>query len=127
MGDINQFFTRKKANEGRKVPLFLPDGSKSDDWLMIRGIDSDAFREADDEACRKAFELAAIEDELDRKEAFKSQKNNLVASLVIGWSFDVECTKENVIEFLTEAPQIADQVSQVARKRALFFGEKLNS
>jgi hypothetical protein len=46
--NMDAFYTRQKANEGIQLPLFLPDGTKTDHWIRIRGIDSDAFRIAND-------------------------------------------------------------------------------
>lgn len=124
---MEQFYTRQKANEGIEVPLYLPDGTKSEESLSIRGIDSDIFRAAESEAKRKSMEVALIEDEAERKEASAEQRRGLIASLVISWTFDKECTLENVKDFLREAPQIADQIDQVAARRSLFFAKGLSS
>jgi hypothetical protein len=53
--DMGAFYTRQKANEGIQLPLFLPDGTKTDHWIRIRGIDSDAFRIANDTEHRNAL------------------------------------------------------------------------
>ena len=123
---MDEFFTRQHANEGVKLPLSLPDGTPTEHYITIRGVDSDAFRMAEAVQNRKAASIAAM-DEPERLKAIQDSKNELLASLVIGWSFDKECTTKNVVEFLTEAPQIADQIDTVAGRRALFFALKRSS
>lgn len=120
--NMEAFFTREKANEGVEVPLYLPSGEKSDHWIRIRGVDSDHFRLAEADSRRQAMNIATIDDTLERAKAVADAKLALIAELVISWSFEKECTLENVKEFFRQAPQIADAVDQVASKRALFFG-----
>ena len=124
---MEAFFTRERANEGVEVPLYTPDGTKSQHWIRIRGVDSDAFREAEANSKRDAFRVASIEDTVERAKAIQDAKLNLIAALVISWSFEKECTHENVKEFFRQAPQIADAVDQVASKRALFFAKRSSS
>lgn len=123
---MEEFFTRDRANEGVKVPLFYPDGRPSDHHLYVRSKLSDHFRIAEQAAYRKATDIAQIEDQDEQAEAFRDLTLDTIASLVSGWSFDKECTQENVKEFLQQAPQIADMVDQLAKKKALFFGNKSN-
>lgn len=129
---MEEFFTRDRANEGVKVPLHRPDGSKSDHWLLVRGVDSDEFRRAERE-CKKRFGVVEIEakaiEDTEKRVAFKDQKqeeqeNQLLSSLIADWSFDKPCTSENVAEFFLQAPQIADAVNKFAGHRALFFKEE---
>lgn len=124
---MEAFYTREKANAGVKVPLYTPDGAKSEHWLRIRGVDSDAFRDAEAESKRDTFRVANIEDLAERAKAITDAKRGLIASLVISWSFEQECSIENVKAFFRQAPQIADAVDQVASKRALFFAPRSSS
>lgn len=124
---MEAFYTRERANEGIEIPLYLPDGTKTEHWLRIRGIDSDHFRLAEAESKRDAMRVAMIEDPLERAKAIADAKLSLIAELVISWSFEKECTHENVKEFFRQAPQIADAVDQVASKRALFFAKRSSS
>ena len=121
---MEAFFTRERANEGVEIPLYTPDGTKTQHWIRIRGVDSDVFREAEANSKRDAFRVASMEDSLERAKAIQEAKLNLIAALVISWSFEKECTLENVKEFFRQAPQIADAVDQVASKRALFFAKR---
>lgn len=118
---MDAFFTRGRANEGVQLPLYLPDGSKSEHWVRIRGVDSDVFRAAEADVKRDMFRIASMEDKAERAEAMTSGKRRLVAVLVCDWSFPKPCTVENVDAFLKEAPQIMDAIDVAASKRALFF------
>lgn len=122
--DMEAFFTRAAANEGIVLPLYTPDGKRSEHWVRIRGVDSDEFRLAENEARREAVAIASIEDETVREKAAVEARLRLIASLVIGWSFEAECTRDTVVEFLREAPQIADAIDRAAAKRALFFASR---
>ena len=124
MVGMDEFFTRERANEGIKLPLTLPGGGKTEHWLKLRGIDSDAFREAEDDSRRVAMVAAQLKDKGEQKAMLREEKLNLVAALVIDWSFDQECTLENVRKFLQEAPQIADDINKVCARRSLFFGKR---
>jgi hypothetical protein len=124
---MDEFFTRGKANEGVKLPLYRPDGTKSDHWVRIRGVDSDIFRTAEAESRRDAFRVAAIEDIKERGAAITASKRRLIASLVVEWSFDKPCDVDSVEEFFIEAPQIMDAIDIAASKRALFFANGSSS
>ena len=121
---MQQFHTRKKASVGVEVPLYNPDGTASEHWFRIRGVDSDEFRRAETKAKRSAIELSQIEDEQERADVIRATELSVVAELVAGWSFEEPCTHDNVVNFLTEAPQIADMVNRFAAQRAQFFSKK---
>jgi len=127
---MEQFYTRDKANEGLTLPLYLPNGQKTEDFLIILGVDSDAFRKVNIEEQRKVsttMEIATkIEDEDERK-AFidkreQDSKNTVLAALIKDWSFTQDCTTEEKIKFLENAPQIADAINTFAADRKRFFG-----
>lgn len=118
---MNAFFTRGPANEGVQLPLYLPNGEKSEHWVRVLGVDSDAFRAAEAESRRDAFRIAAIESREERASEIAKSKRGLIASLVVAWSFEQPCTRENVEAFFMEAPQIMDAIDMAASKRALFF------
>ena len=118
---MEEFYTRGRAEDGVKIPLQTPEGAKTDHYLIVCGIDSDRFRQADIKAKRKMLELAAETDDEKRTENLNSAKAELIASLVKDWSFDQECTRANVVSFLREAPQIMEQIDRVTANRPLFF------
>lgn len=121
---MEEFFTRGIANEGVKLPLYHPDGTVSEHWLKVRGVDSDHFRAADTEGKRKVVVFAALKDPQEKAQAARDTELECIAALVADWSFPQECTAENVVTFLTEAPQIADMVNRFAAHRAEFFSKK---
>lgn len=124
MSDMEQFFTRKVANEGIKVPLSLPNGAETAHFFVVRGVDSDAFRDADAASRRVAVLAAGLEDEAERKALLDDSRLDLVIALIADWSFDQECNYENKRRLLIEAPQLRDAVDRIAAKRSLFFGKK---
>lgn len=121
---MQEFFTRKRANEGILLPLSLPDGTPTEHWITLRGIDSDAFRAAEAASRRKAMEIAQLPSEEERREAIEQEKLLMLSSLISGWSFEEPPTSENIINFFKEAPQIADAVDRAAVDRARFFAQR---
>jgi len=120
MNEMEQFYTRDASNEGIKLPLAAASGDKTDHYLNIRGFDSDAFRDSEAEARRTIINAGAD----GAADAAKEGRLDMIASLVIGWSFKTECNPDNVKEFLKKSPQIADEVERIAGDRALFFALK---
>lgn len=123
MSELQKFHTRAVANEGIELPLEYPDGTLSPHKLRVRGVDSDAFRIAETDSKRRVMEAAQLfakDPELQSKMR-RDERHRLLAALVASWTFDEPCTIENVIAFLAEAPQIADQLDRVATRRSLFF------
>lgn len=125
--EMEAFFTRRKANEGIKLPLWTPQGTKSEHWVRIMGVDSDEFRAANAESQRDALRIAQMDDKAEQARAIADSKRMLVAALVIDWSFDRPCTRESVAEFFLEAPQIMDSIDVAASRRALFFAHGSSS
>lgn len=119
--NLSDFYTRKKAGEGEKLPLRLPDGTPTDEWLLIRGIDSDEVRLASDRYRRAVLLNAAIEDEVERERKNRDELYRLQASHIAGWSFSEEMTEEALIELLREAPYIGDEADRLASDRTRFF------
>lgn len=135
------FHTRPAANQGIKVPLTAPDGSSTEYFLQILGVDSDVFRQKKADTNRNALLQEALakgaEANGSNAEAVKAitdafyqdQKLALLACLVVGWNFTEDdgapmpCTEEKVKAFFKDAPQIADKVDQLAANRALFLAE----
>lgn len=127
---LEDFFTREKSNEGTIVPLSLPDGTPTEHWVRLKGVDSDTFRKAEAEARRKVIDFSREvsdknlppDQEREARHDFAAEARlDLVASLISEWSFPVEATRENVLRFLREAPQEADRLDRLAYDRAEFF------
>ena len=119
---MTEFFTADESEQGVELPLFRPDGTKSDYWLRIRGVDSDEFRLAENVAKRKAA-LAApeIKSDEERVKAVMEARVQLASVLVISWNLPDEFTRDNVIMLLRKAPQILDMIDKIAGDRAFFF------
>ncbi len=118
---MSDFFTAEKAEQGIKLPLFRPDGTKSDHWIKVRGVDSREFRIAESIAKRNGMAIAQMGEE-ERAIALLDSRIDLIASLVIEWSFDEDCNRDSVVVFLKKAPQVADAIDRIAGDRSLFFG-----
>lgn len=118
------FKTRGKANEGVKLELKTPDGKETEHWLQVRHVWSDAFQEANDLALAEVQEVAlASEGDKGKIAAAKREAEVAIwASLVADWSFDQECTPENVAAFLRDAPQIGKAIDKFATDGRRFFG-----
>jgi hypothetical protein len=123
----SDFFTRDRANKGEKLPLSLPDGSPTDEYLNVRGVDSDQFREAVNEYRRELIGYAAIKDESERARKSEQARIKLMCALVIGWSFEAELTQEALAELFSEAPHIADEADKFASDRRRFFRKRSTS
>lgn len=124
MTGMTEFYTSQSAEDGVTIPLYKPDGSKSDHSIKIRGVDSEVFRIAETLAKRKAVDIGRLTDENERAAAALNARIELAASLVIGWTFDEKCTHQNVVRFFQNAPQIVDMVDRIAGDRSLFFALK---
>lgn len=118
---MDAFFTRPAANEGIEFPLVRPDGTPTEHWLRLRGIDSDEYRLADLDSKRRAVKIAETLDLRERDKQVDELTLRLIATLVMSWSLPQECTLTNVMNFLREAPQIASAVERVTGNRRLFF------
>lgn len=120
MSQMNQFFTRESSNEGKRVYLSQPDGTPTEHWLHIIGADSDTFRSSQYNYNQKLRDLVGKSPEEIRVMSLDLIRG-LQACLVTDWSFETECTRENVDAFFKEAPQIAEMVDRLANNRKFFL------
>jgi hypothetical protein len=123
------FYTRKRANEGIRVYLRDGDGNNTDAWLLVRGVDSDAYRAANDTVQSTMVRLAsAVRAKSDAPllEATKEETDAAImasrVALVADWNLEGECTPAAVEELFREAPYISDQVHVAAHNRDRFLG-----
>lgn len=124
-GSFRRYNTLEGANRGAQMIIKGLDGKDTEDWIKVRGIDSDAFQKAS-RAMRREI-LAYLEDKGDGARVSDEylrftfdQQRKLQASIVMEWSFDEPCTEENVIELFKSAPYIAEQVDAFSSKRERF-------
>ena len=121
---MTDFHTKKKAEAGIKLPLTKPCGEQTKEWIKIRSTLSESFRDANQNCHANAIIISSIKDDEERKAALDKAKLELLASLVCGWSFKQKATVENVIAFLDEAPQIAEEINKSSANLKLFFTPK---
>lgn len=119
---LQKFYTRSRANAGKKLVLEQADGSPSDEWMLVVGVDSDAYISA----------LEELNEELSSDKVTKEVMVKLYSRLVKDWSFaagsdPVPCTAENVIEFMNECPNVVGEISQHIRDRKGFFSNEPKS
>lgn len=117
---MEMFFTRGNANKGIKLPLYTPDGLKTEHWVRILGVDSDSYRAVEHEERRKALTLRGKTEE-EITQAMNESSDRILSSIIVEWSFEEECNTENKLKFLREAPQIAEQINKFSGDRRLFF------
>lgn len=131
---MESFNVKAKSEEGIEMKLSLPDGTETEHYLVIRGSDSPTFKKALARNQRKQMELMKLQSNGKKKVdagamAMKQEKNQreLVATLVVGWSFAEDCTPEAVSKFFENSPQIQEQVDEVAAERRHFFNKPSNN
>jgi hypothetical protein len=109
MASIKDLYTREDCNTPQRMTI-------GDQWIEVLGTDSDAFQ-----AMRRQVNLDVIAGKLKPTDV----ERTLIASLVVGWSYDEPVTPENVQELLANAPSLADAIDRAASKRADFVGKQL--
>jgi len=119
---IEDFFTLAQSEAGVKVPLVLPDGTKTEHWFKVLGVDSDAFRKGSVGIHQRFLKSAGKELPLEERVTEKRQKDLLFLTLLISeWSLEQPCTEENKARVLLNAPELADTVDTFANDRTNFF------
>ena len=122
-----ELFTRKRHNEGTPIDV-RDEVGKVVGWIRIRGLDSDAYRTANDAYNRAMVRLAAaVRAKADAPLLAETQAEKAAAqlaervALVAAWSFETPCTEASITELLTEAPRLSDQVYYTACDRDRFL------
>lgn len=123
MGSFKKYNTvRDFQDTTYEMAVKYPGVGDTGETITIRSRYSKEFRDAQAKANRQIAQMtvALKGAELDA-ESIKSIEDNQFASLIAGWSFDEECTTENIIEFLTDNPQIYDEINTTAAQDTLFL------
>lgn len=121
---MDAFNVTKLSNEGVKLSLMLPDGTPTEEFLVVGGADSKAFRNQVARMNRdmlKIFKRTKEQDPAEFARLTADSNRELVAALVLDWSFTEPCDKVNICKFLADAPQIQKAVDDFAGIRANFF------
>jgi len=129
---FDAFCITKQSEEGVTLPLTLPNGQPTEHWLKVRGMDCPQCRASeavyDRELALLAAENAKKElDPVEYRERRAALARNYVASFVVDWSNTQECTKENVVSFLEQAPQIQEAIDRFVSTRSNFMDEAFTS
>lgn len=123
---LKDFYFADKHEAGSRMPIMLPNGEDSGEWLQVRGPDCDVSIEAG-----RAYTAAvrAVDASLEELEAACKAKDNytewnekrniqveslnrdLAVELVTGWSFDEEFSREGFAELLRQYRGLAPQVA----------------
>lgn len=99
MINFESLFTRKAHNEGAEVRIIGHDGKFTDFYILVMGVDSDAWR--------------------NRKK--ESTVQETLADMTLGWrGINIEFSPEMAKTLYTEAPYIADQVATFFYNRENF-------
>lgn len=108
---ISDYYTLEAHSKAKKLPLTLPDGTDNGDYLMVIGADSASAQEAKQEMLRT----------LATKEITQTEARNIwIQGFIKSWSFDDKCTFESKIEFLANAPKIAEAIDLFAADEGNF-------
>lgn len=105
---MKQFYTKEAHSTPQKLPLYLPNGEASEDYLMLLGAESSEFRKAKAQGMRKAM-LEAKDGELTQDNQ-DSLRVDMLISVIDSWSFDEECNDDNKRELLINAPYLCDSI-----------------
>lgn len=117
MAKLSDFNTVDRAEEGVKIDLTLPNGDPSGEWVRVRSYLSPVAQRARYEAERKRAEKG---DTLtfDDGQSLEAQSR---AALVKEWSFDDECSVENVSAWLLKSQMVSQAIIIAATQDQRFF------
>lgn len=123
--NLKDFYFADKHEAGSRMPIKLPSGGDSGEWLQVRGPDCDAAIKA---ARAYVSALRAIDASLEELEAACKAKDNYTewneqrsikvedlnrqyaSELVTGWSFDDAFSTEALAELLQQFRGLSLQV-----------------
>jgi hypothetical protein len=121
--DVKEFHTSKGCEDGAEMRVYNEKlGQMSDVYITVRGIDSDAYREA-----IQVQRLAAFTDSYSRERTVITERErDLAVAATIGWKGlekngkELEFNEKECLNLYKQAPYIVDQVIKFAEKRANF-------
>ncbi|MCO8160717.1 phage tail assembly chaperone [Pseudomonas sp. 21LCFQ010] len=119
---LSDFYTLAAIEKGKKLPLTLPDGSETDQFLIVTSADSAAARRVLLELSREGRDRD--ESKLSSDEIYDITQAGTIkyrSALVIGWSFEAPFSAQAVSELLTQNPGLAQEVEALAGNRSRFF------
>lgn len=120
---IDDYKTAQRAQEAVKMFLVLPDGTPTEDYLLVVGTESKEFRASRYEQEQRGVSIAALETAEQRRNAIDDARYNVLASCIRGWSFDVPFSFDAAKELIAGAPYLADAVDTFISRRSHFFAK----
>ncbi len=120
---MGAFNTRALSESGVKMHLTLPDGTETDEFLIVQGSDSVGFAAGLAKYNREILRISEDKDLDDETVALllAERKRELVASIVLSWTFDQDCSVGEIVKFFSASPRIQQQVDLFAGDPTNFF------
>ena len=122
--DIGLLETKDAHNTGSECRLIQADGKVSEAFVVVQGLDSDAYRIAKRKQRNKIVSLREKNVDFDEYDFF-SMDVNFAAEIINGWANitqdgkPIKFTKAAVKKFLLNSPVNVDRVLE-------FCGERVN-
>lgn len=125
--NLKDFYFADRHAAGTKMPILLPSGKDSGEWLQVRGPDCDEAIKAGrayTSALRQIdIDLAELEKECEAAQNYtrwneqrgwlvEDLNRQLAAELVCGWSFDDKFSTDAVAELLRQYRGLAEAVAK---------------
>ena len=122
---LTDFYFADKNEAGTKMPILLPSGEDSGEWLQVMGPDCDAAIKAAraytsayrrlqdqlsdlDKACKEKDDWTEYNEQLNYLVVHLN--NEMACEVVCGWSFDDILTKESAAELFYQYRGLSDAV-----------------
>lgn len=136
---LRDFYFEDKYAEGDKMPIKLPSGEDSGEWLSVSSPKSDIAVKAMRSYLRKYREITAELDPLKVKceeesdfteynisisERCAMLNHHLAVELVSGWSFDEAFSKESLSNLLSQYKELANHVVDFHSEKRNELAEK---
>lgn len=107
--------------------LGIADSDLVDQYLEVVSQHDEAYREAQSRfwTDMNAVIVMGLKDK-EREKQMELLRCRQMAALVVGWSFEEECTLDNVAEFLYQNMNMFEAVNTTCAKDQLFFAVREN-
>jgi len=117
----SQFNSREVHETGVKVFLPLPDGTPTEEFVILCGRDSRSFRKAQTDYRERMVAAAADGKDFDTF----IEGARLTASAVKSWSLEDPCTPQSVATLLENAPYLVDLLdTKMYDSKSFFVGKE---
>ena len=125
--NLKDFYFADRHAAGSKMPILLPNGEDSGEWLQVMGPDCDAsiqagraytaaYRAAQDELAPLEAKCKAKEDwtEYNEQINYRAEELNkqLAVEIVTGWSFTDPFSKEALRELVDQYRGLAQAIGK---------------